>query len=66
VSVGYALGAILGGAFAPMIAQWIIGVYGSSWAIGVYIMILSIISLAAVSTIRDRPGIDLHVDSTTP
>ncbi|MEW6645353.1 MAG: MFS transporter [Pseudomonadota bacterium] len=62
VSVGYALGAILGGAFAPMIAQWIIGVYGSSWAIGVYLMILSIVSLAAVSTIRDRQGIDLHVD----
>jgi len=60
VSVGYALGAILGGAFAPMIAQWIIGVYGTSWAIGVYLMILSIVSLAAVSTIKERKGIDLH------
>ncbi len=28
VSVSYALGAILGGAFAPAIAQWIIGTYG--------------------------------------
>ncbi|WJR75316.1 MFS transporter [Bradyrhizobium sp. NP1] len=60
VSVGYALGAVFGGAFAPMIAQWIIGVYGSSWAIGVYIMILSIISLAAVSTIKDPKGVDLN------
>lgn len=61
VSVGYALGAILGGAFAPMIAQWIIGVYSTSWAIGVYLLILSIISLAAVSTIRERKGVDLNV-----
>lgn len=60
VSVGYALGAVFGGAFAPMIAQWIIGVYGSSWAIGVYVMILSIISLVAVSTIKDPKGVDLN------
>lgn len=62
VSIGYALGAILGGAFAPMIAQWIIGVYGSSWAIGVYIAVLAVISLIAVSTIKDPKGIDLRVD----
>jgi MFS family permease len=61
VSVGYALGAILGGAFAPAIAQWIIGTYGESWRIGIYIMILAVISLIAVSTIRDPKGVDLHV-----
>lgn len=61
VSVGYALGAIIGGAFAPMIAQWIIGTYGESWRIGVYIMILTVISLIAVSTIRDPQGVDLNV-----
>jgi MFS family permease len=61
VSVGYALGAIIGGAFAPMIAQWIIGTYGASWLIGVYIMVLAVISLIAVSTIRDPQGVDLNV-----
>ena len=35
VSVGYALGSILGGAFAATIAQWIISAYGQSWLIGV-------------------------------
>jgi hypothetical protein len=44
-----------------MIAQWIIGVYGSSWAIGVYICILAVVSLLAVSTIKDPKGVDLHV-----
>jgi MFS family permease len=60
VSVSYALGAILGGAFAPAIAQWIIGTYGESWRIGVYIAALAVISFAAVSTIRDPRGVDLN------
>jgi MFS family permease len=61
VSIGYALGAILGGAFAPAIAAWIIGTYGESWRVGVYIAVLAVISLIAVSTIRDPKGVDLHV-----
>jgi MFS family permease len=61
VSISYALGAILGGAFAPAIAQWIIGTYGESWRVGAYIMVLAVISLAAVSTIRDPKGVDLNV-----
>ncbi|WMT79415.1 MFS transporter [Bradyrhizobium sp. Ash2021] len=61
VSVSYALGAILGGAFAPAIAQWIIGTYGESWLVGLYIAVLSVISLIAVSTIKDPKGVDLNV-----
>ena len=60
VSVGYALGSILGGAFAATIAQWIISTYGQSWLIGVYITALSIISLIAVSLVRDPMGVDLN------
>lgn len=60
VSVGYALGSILGGAFAATIAQWIISTYGQSWLIGVYITILSVISLIAVSLVRDPMGVDLN------
>src|SRR3546814_5797256 len=33
VSIGYALGAILGGAFAPMIAEALFGATGMSWTI---------------------------------
>ncbi len=61
VSIGYALGAILGGAFAPAIAAWIIGAYGESWRIGIYIGLLAMVSLIAVSTIRDPQGVDLNV-----
>lgn len=62
VSVGYALGSILGGAFAATIAQWIITALGKSWMIGVYMVVLSLISLAAVSMVKDPQGIDLHSD----
>jgi MFS family permease len=61
VSISYALGAILGGAFAPAIAAWIIGTYGQSWRVGIYIAALAVISLIAVSTIKDPQGVDLNV-----
>jgi MFS family permease len=61
VSVGYALGSILGGAFAATIAQWIVATYGQSWLIGVYMAVLSIISLAAVSRVKDPMGVDLNI-----
>jgi MFS family permease len=66
VSVSYALGAILGGAFAPAIAQWIIGTYGESWRVGVYIAVLAVVSLVAVSTIKDPKGVDLNVHDQGP
>jgi metabolite-proton symporter len=61
VSVGYALGSILGGAFAATIAQWIIGRFGQSWAIGVYLIVLCVISLLAVSRGKDPMGANLEV-----
>lgn len=61
VSVGYALGSILGGAFAATIAQWIIATWGQSWLIGVYMVILSLVSLIAVSRVKDPQGVDLNI-----
>lgn len=49
VSIGYALGAILGGAFAPLIAEYLLGATGASWTIGVYIIALSMIAIAALA-----------------
>lgn len=60
VSVGYALGSILGGAFAATIAQWIVSAYGQSWLIGVYLVVLCVISFVAVSMVRDPKGVDLN------
>ena len=61
VSIGYALGAILGGAFAPTIAQALLQSTGTGVSIGVYMMVLCAISFAAVSLVREPKGIDLGV-----
>jgi MFS family permease len=66
VSVGYALGSILGGAFAATIAQWLVGTYGRSWLVGAYIVVLSVVSFIAVSGIRDPQGVALGVDDDGP
>jgi MFS family permease len=66
VSVGYALGSILGGAFAATIAQWIIASTGQSWLIGVYLIVLCAVSGVAVSWGGDRAGVDLEVDDADP
>lgn len=61
VSIGYAIGAILGGAFAPLIAELLLAETGSSLSIGLYIAGLSVISLIAVSTVKETKGRDLRV-----
>src|SRR5699024_8676642 len=48
VSIGYAIGSIIGGAFAPMIATMLLEGTGTSLSIGIYIAVVSLISLIAV------------------
>lgn len=59
VSIGYAIGSILGGAFAATVAQWIIATYQTSWLIGLYILLLSVISLIACSSVRIQTSEEL-------
>ncbi|MCI9888643.1 MHS family MFS transporter [Micrococcales bacterium 31B] len=59
VSIGYALGAILGGAFAPLIAQFLLDNTGKSWSIGVYVLVITLISLGAVSVVKETRGAPL-------
>lgn len=60
ISVAYALGAILGGAFAPTIAEWLLARTGQSWSVGVYLAVLSVISFLAITAIEDPQGVDLN------
>lgn len=62
VSISYAIGAILGGAFAPTIAQALLQATGSTASISVYLLIATIVSVAAVLMLRDRRGIPLGPD----
>src|SRR3712207_6335353 len=61
VSIGYAFGAILGGAFAPMISEMLVQSTGSPLSVAFYIMGTAVVSFAAVSTIRETRGNDLGV-----
>ncbi|SFK52228.1 MFS transporter [Geodermatophilus ruber] len=66
VSIGYALGAILGGAFAPTISEILVQSTGSSLSVGFYIMVTAVISFAAVSAIKETRGNDLGVTDAGP
>ena len=63
VSIGYAIGAIFGGAFAPLIADLVFTSTGSSWTIGLYILGVTIISLIAVSLVKETKGVPLNTRS---
>ncbi|WP_297850237.1 MFS transporter [uncultured Corynebacterium sp.] len=58
-SITYAIGAILGGAFAPFIASWIYESTGSSWGITAYLVGASLVGLIVSLCIRERKGIPL-------
>ncbi|MGL3806347.1 MFS transporter [Paeniglutamicibacter sp. R2-26] len=61
VSISYALGAIMGGAFAPMIATALVQATGGTNAVALYLLGMTLLSLTAVSLLRDRSGIDLSI-----
>ncbi|WP_408911232.1 MFS transporter [Corynebacterium gottingense] len=51
LNISYALGSIIGGAFAPMISQLILEQTGNAIYIGVYIAVLCVCSMLAVAAV---------------
>lgn len=62
ISISYAVGAILGGAFAPLIAAWLIGMTGSTLAVTVYLVIMAFIAFASIALQKDRTRIPLGLE----
>lgn len=62
VSISYAIGAILGGAFSPMIASWLISITGSTSSVAWYLSGMTLIGLVATLLLRDRSNIPLGPD----
>ena len=62
VSISYAIGAILGGAFAPTIAQWLVQSTGSTDSVTWYLAGMVVLGLIATLLLRDRSGIPLGPD----
>ncbi|QIK63779.1 MHS family MFS transporter [Leucobacter viscericola] len=62
ISISYALGGVIGGAFAPTIAQVLLQTYETTWAITVYLMFITFIGLFATTILRDRSNIPLDIE----
>ncbi|GAB3600393.1 MFS transporter [Microbacterium tumbae] len=62
VSIAYALGAILGGAFAPTVAEWLVLATGGTDAVTVYLAVMTVIGCLATLAFRDRSGLPLGID----
>ncbi|UAJ78579.1 MHS family MFS transporter [Leifsonia sp. ZF2019] len=62
VSISYAIGAILGGAFAPTIATALVQATGSTFSVTLYLAGMTVIGLIATLLLRDRTGIPLGPD----
>ncbi|WP_314213244.1 MFS transporter [Pseudarthrobacter equi] len=63
VSIAYALGAIVGGAFAPTIAQALVQATGSTGAVTVYLEAMVVVSIIATLLVRDRTGVPLGTEA---
>ncbi len=59
VSVSYAIGSILGGAFAPTIAKALVSATGTTTSVAIYLGGVTVIALVATLLLRDRSGIPL-------
>lgn len=63
-SISYALGSILGGAFAPTIAASLYASTGTTWSITIYLVTASLLGLLAAVCLRERNGIPLGHEHT--
>jgi MFS family permease len=52
-SLGYQIGAILGGGIAPIVATWLFAQFNSSAAITAYFVLLALVSLASILVLRN-------------
>lgn len=63
-SLGYQFGAIIGGAFAPIIATALFEVTGTSLSISAYLIGISALSLLCILLIKETRDVDLHAFSS--
>ncbi|MGO1393025.1 MFS transporter [Agrococcus casei] len=60
VSISYAIGAVIGGAFSPLIAQWIMNTFdGNTWAVIPYLLLLIVVAVFGTLMMKDRKDIPL-------
>ena len=63
ISITYAIGSIIGGAFAPLIAAALITKSNGIYSVTAYLTIMSVIAFLAICVFKDRTGISLESDA---
>ena len=63
VAISYAIGAILGGAFAPTIAQSLLSSTGTTWSIVIYLGVMTLVGAAATALLRERRDVPLSIEA---
>ncbi|MGW0815880.1 MFS transporter [Streptomyces viridiviolaceus] len=58
-ALSYAIGAVLGGAFAPMIAEALQSSTGTVYSVGVYLTGVTVIGLVVTFFVKERKGVSL-------
>ena len=61
-SLGYQLASIIAGGPAPLIALWLLGQFGSGYAIAGFIAACGVISLIATSMVKDYTGKNIDAE----
>ncbi len=60
ISITYALGSIIGGAFAPLIAAALITKANGIFLVSTYLTVMAVIAFIAICVLKDRTGITLE------
>src|SRR5699024_7693549 len=62
VSIAYALGAIVGGAFAPTIAELLMTSFATTWSIVVYLLVMTTLGLVGASVLKETTNIRIDYE----
>ncbi len=60
ISITYAIGSIIGGAFAPLIAAALITKANGIFLVSTYLTVMAVIAFIAICVLKDRTGITLE------
>ncbi|MGV9796840.1 MFS transporter [Mycobacterium sp. NPDC003449] len=65
IAVSYNIGSILGGALAPIVATYIVARADASWPIGIYLIVMAVISFGCALSLPETRHTDLAADRTS-
>lgn len=62
VSIGYQLASVVAGGIAPVVALGLVAIYGTGYAISVYVAICAVVTIVAVTSYQETGKRDLDSD----